>query len=105
MPWKPSGPNQRQPRALVVGLRHIVKDPKANVAQRLRACELLATIAGFIEARIGINAQVREALESTATRSPARAENINRLKQLLGSAREQKPGEGLPDAAASSLRQ
>ena len=49
MSWKLSGLKQRQPRALVVGLRRIVKDPKASVRQRLRACELLAIIAGYIE--------------------------------------------------------
>jgi hypothetical protein len=52
MSWKPSGLRQRQPRALVVGLRRIVKDPKASVRQRLRACELLALIGGYI---VGFN--------------------------------------------------
>jgi len=101
MPWKPSGLNQRQPRALVVGLRRIAKDPKATVGQRLRACELLATIAGFIEARTASKEQV----EPTTARSPARAANVNRLRMLLGTSRDEKSTEGLPDAPASPLRQ
>ena len=40
---------KRQPRALVVGLRRIVKDPKATVAQRLEACRILAVIEGYID--------------------------------------------------------
>jgi hypothetical protein len=42
---------KRQPRALVVALRRIAKDPRATVTQRLRACELQAIIAGYIEGR------------------------------------------------------
>jgi hypothetical protein len=34
MSWKPSGLKQRQPRALVVGLRRIVKDPRRRVFGR-----------------------------------------------------------------------
>ena len=40
---------RRQPRALVIGLRRIVKDPKASVAQRLEACKLLAIVEGYID--------------------------------------------------------
>jgi hypothetical protein len=37
MSWKPSGPKDRQPRALVVGLRRIVKDSRRVFG---RGCEL-----------------------------------------------------------------
>ena len=49
MTRKPPGPRQRQPRSLIVALRKIAKDPNATLKQRLRACELQAIIAGYIE--------------------------------------------------------
>jgi hypothetical protein len=94
-------PSYRQPRALVVALRRIAKDPKATVGQWLRACELLAPIAGFIEVRTASDRRV----EPRAALSPARAANLNRLRMLLETSRDEKSTERSPDASASSLRQ
>jgi hypothetical protein len=82
MSWKPSGLKQRQPRALVVGLRRIVKDPKASVRQRLRACELLAIIAGYIEGHSQPDAETEKRLKSTALRPTTSRSNSDSLSSL-----------------------
>jgi hypothetical protein len=82
MPWKPSGLKQRQPRALVVGLRRIVKDPEASVRQRLRACELLAVIAGYIEGHSQSEAETAKGLKGRALPPIASRGNSNSLSSL-----------------------
>jgi hypothetical protein len=82
MTWKPSGPKERQPRALVVGLRRIVKDPKASVRQRLRACELLAIIAGYIEGHSQPGAETAKGLKGRALLPTASHDNSNSLSRL-----------------------
>jgi hypothetical protein len=82
MSWKPSGLEQRQPRALVVGLRRIVKDPKASVRQRLRACELLAIIAGYVEGRSLAEAETGKGLKGRALPPTASRGNSNSLSSL-----------------------
>jgi hypothetical protein len=69
---------------------HCVKDPKAAVAQRLRACELQAIIGGFNggqnvgrnESKSGSSRNGQE----TPSRQVANAANINRLRELLKAA-------------------
>ena len=82
MTWQPSGPKERQPRALVVGLRRIVKDPEASVRQRLRACELLAIIAGYIEGRNQAEAEAAKGLKGKALPPIASRGNGNSLSSL-----------------------
>ena len=82
MSWKPSGLKERQPRALVVGLRRIVKDPKASVRQRLRACELLAIIAGYIEGPNQPEAETAKGLKGRALARTASRSNSNGLSHL-----------------------
>ena len=82
MTWQPSGPRQGQPRALVVGLRRIVKDPKASVRQRLRACELLAIIAGYIEGHSQSEAETGKGLKGKIPSPAARHGNSNSLSSL-----------------------
>jgi hypothetical protein len=82
MSWKPSGLRQRQPRALVVGLRRIVKDPKASVRQRLRACEILAIIAGYTEGLNQPEAETAKALKGRALPPSANRGNSNGLSSL-----------------------
>ena len=82
MTWQPSGPKERQPRALVVGLRRIVKDPEATVRQRLRACELLAIIAGYIEGSSQTEAEVGKGLKGRALPPIASRGNSNSLSSL-----------------------
>jgi hypothetical protein len=83
MSWQPSGPKERQPRALVVGLRRIVKDPKASVRQRLRACELLAIIAGYIEGHSQPGAETPKGLKSRALPTSVSCGNSNSLSRLV----------------------
>ena len=82
MTWQPSGPKERQPRALVVGLRRIVKDPEASVRQRLRACELLAIIAGYIDGRNQPEAETGKGLKGRALPPTASCGNSNSLSSL-----------------------
>jgi hypothetical protein len=82
MTWQPSGPKQRQPRALVVGLRRIVKDPKASVRQRLRACELLAIIAGYIEGDSQSEGETAKGLRGRVVPSTASRGSTNSLSSL-----------------------
>ena len=87
MTWQPSGPTERQPRALVVGLRRIVKDPKASVRQRLRACEPLAIIAEYIEGRSQAEAEAGKGLRGRAlppTASRGNSKSISSLAELVG---------------------
>jgi hypothetical protein len=86
--WKPSGLRERQPRALVVGLRRIVKDPKASVRQRLRACELLAIIAGYIEGPNQPGAERLRGLKGRALPPTASRGNSNTLSSLAELARK-----------------
>jgi hypothetical protein len=88
MSWKPSGLEQRQPRALVVGLRRIVKDPKASVRQRLRACELLAIIAGYIEGHSQPEGETVKRLKGAALPPTASRGNSNGLSRLAELARK-----------------
>jgi hypothetical protein len=81
---------KRQPRALVVGLRRVVKDPKATVAQRLEACRILAIVEGFIEDhgkdRVQSEAKTSRTPQTT-TPPPTNPQNAIRLRELLESAR------------------
>jgi hypothetical protein len=88
MSWKPSGPKERQPRALVLGLRRIVKDPKASVRQRLRACELLAIIAGYIEGHSQPDTGTAKGLKGRALPPAASRGNSNSLSRLAELARK-----------------
>ena len=81
MTWQSSGPKERQPRALIVGLRRIVKDPKASVRQRLRACELLAIIAGYIEGH-SQSERTAKGLKGSAVPPTASRSNSNSLSSL-----------------------
>lgn len=89
MSWRPSGPRQRQPRALVVGLRRILKDPKANVRQRLRACEILATIAGYIGGFNSPKAETGKWVKGGPLSSTANPDNSNGLNHLIECADKQ----------------
>ena len=79
---------KRQPRALVVGLRRVVKDPRATVAQRLEACKLLAIVEGYIphdsQHRNRTKGEMAEEAVTGPDRSPASSVNVNRLKELAG---------------------
>jgi hypothetical protein len=77
---------RRQPRALVLGLRKIIKDPSASVAERLRACELLAIVEGFTERPSRTRGRTRgttnKAQDSPGPVSSNPANTI-RMRQLL----------------------
>jgi hypothetical protein len=88
MSWKPSGPKERQPRALVVGLRCILKDPNASVRQRLRACELLAIIAGYIESHSQSKAETGKGLKGRVPPRTGSGGNSNGLSRLAELARK-----------------
>ncbi len=77
---------KRQPRALVLGLRRIIKDPGATVAERLRACELLAIVEGFGAKRSRTEGATRD--YANKAQNPARPistnpENVNKIRELL----------------------
>ena len=78
---------KRQPRALVVGLRGVVKHPKATVAQRLRACDLLAIIDGYIEARAqgrtSTKAETANEMKKAHSQRPMSSANSEELRELL----------------------
>ena len=83
----------RTHQTLRVGLRRIIRDPKASIRTRLQAIRLLIDVEG---------------LSTSAKNRPASVKNgsnSKKLKQLLAMTREQKPEEGLPDAPTSALRQ
>jgi hypothetical protein len=100
---------KRQPRALVVGLRRVVKDPRATVAQRLEACKLLAIVEGYIEGCPQGHAQGEPEMATTAKDARVRpsmsAENANRLRELLDAERNEKPETGLLGAQSAELQQ
>jgi len=102
MTWKPPGPKQRQPRSLIVALRKIAKDPKANVKERLRACELQAIIAGYIAANNTIDAAVSEDSNNKFVEGRQTSANTMRLRQLLDQIELEKQQKGLPDARVGS---
>jgi hypothetical protein len=82
-----------QPRALVVALRRIAKDPKATVKQRLRACELQAIIAGYTRGHNRANSAVPEnedAKPLPGGQSPRNSPNLKRL--LLREEEDRKKG-------------
>jgi hypothetical protein len=75
---------KRQPRALVIGLRCIVKDPNATVAERLEACRLLAVVEGYIQGRPKERARDTEKrTQDSAPHPPMSPQNANRLRELL----------------------
>jgi hypothetical protein len=78
---------KRQPRALVVGLRRVVKDPRATVAQRLKACELLAIIEGYVDGRPSERNLMESPNGGNAQNPPSRQctspANQRRLRELL----------------------
>src|SRR5437773_1283713 len=96
---------KRQPRALVIGLRSVVKDPKATVTQRFEACKLLAIVEGYIPSHprghIQPETETMGKAQDVSSRPPMSAKNLNRLIELFGTNRKEKPEEGLPGAPAS----
>jgi hypothetical protein len=78
---------KRQPRSLVVGLRRVVKDPRATVAQRLEACRLLAIVEGYIQSppqeRIQIQAETAKEPQNISSHPAASTETTSRLRRLL----------------------
>jgi hypothetical protein len=78
---------KRQPRALVVGLRRVVKDPCATVAERLEACKLLAIVEGYLPSGRGPRpGRIRDAEKKPQGMPELRvtnAANANRLRELL----------------------
>jgi hypothetical protein len=82
----------RTHQTLRVGLRKIIRDPRASIRTRLQAIRLLMDVEGLPT--------------STKNRPALIAKNgatSKKLRELLELAREQKPQEGLPDASASAL--
>jgi len=102
MSWKAAGPRQRQPRALIVALRKIAKDPKAKVKERLRACELQAIIAGYIAGNNTGNAAVPENGNDKVAPGRQISANTLRLRQLLDQIEAERQQKGLPDARVGS---
>jgi hypothetical protein len=83
----------RTHQTLRVGLRRIIRDPKASIRTRLQAIRLLIDVEGLTTSTKNMPASVKN------------GSNGKKLKQLLAMARDQKPEEGLPDASGSALRQ
>ena len=100
---------KRQPRALVVGLRRVVKDPRATVAQRLEACKLLAIVEGYIPSHprdhIQVETETMGKAQDVSSRWPVGAKNANRLRELLDVVRNEKPETGLLGSWPSELQQ
>jgi hypothetical protein len=74
-----------------------VKDPKATVAQRLRACELLAIIEGYVDARpqerTATKAETANAMNKAppqGSMSSAKVENLRELFEIMRSEDEAK---------------
>ena len=82
----------RQPRALVVALRRIAKDPKATVKQRLRACELQAIIAGYIEGHKESDADVPQHANADVKSGIGSFPTSKRLRDLLDRMRQEESG-------------
>jgi hypothetical protein len=64
-----------------------VKDPKASVRQRLRACELLAIIAGYIAGHNQPDAETAKGLKGRAlppTASRGNSNSLSSLAELVG---------------------
>ena len=77
---------KRQPRALVLGLRRIIRDPGATVTERLRACELLAIVEGFgdqSQRRTGGTRATSTKAEKTPQPAVTNPANAIRLRELL----------------------
>jgi hypothetical protein len=95
---------KRQPRALVVGLRRVVKDSRATVAQRLKACELLAIIEGYVEGRASernaVEAERERIPQNVTSRPPTSPANARRLRELANEMRIQEPGMVSPGEVA-----
>jgi len=89
---------KRQPRALVVGLRGVVKDPKATVTQRLRACELLAIIEGYFDARpqerTATKAETANEMKKTPSQTPRSSAKVGNLRELFESMRSEDEARG-----------
>jgi hypothetical protein len=83
----------RTHQTLRIGLRKIIRDPRASVRTRLQAIRLLIDVEGLRTSTKNMPASVKN------------GSNSKKLKQLLAMTREQKPEEGLPDASGSALRQ
>jgi hypothetical protein len=85
---------KRQPRALVIGLRRVIKDSRATVAQRLEACKLLARIEGYNNDHSQEHNRAEpssyEVGLNTDKPIPVSAENSKKLKQLLEKVRDEK---------------
>jgi hypothetical protein len=84
-----------------VALRNIAKDPKATVKQRLRACELQAIIAGYIEDRARAEAE----LAADTKIASERPRMSSRLMELIDRERREEAEKGSPDAQGPGLRQ
>ena len=78
---------KRQPRALVIGLRRVMKDPKATVAQRLEARKQLAILEGYIEGqprgRAQADTDATAAMSGASLPSLERCGNARKLRELL----------------------
>jgi hypothetical protein len=84
----------RTHQTLRIGLRKIIRDPRASIRTRLQAVRLLMDVEGL--------------LASTKNKPASIAKNgatSKKLKELFARVREQEPQEGLPDVPDSSLRQ
>ena len=86
----------RQPRSLIVALRKIAKDPKATVTQRLRACELQAIIAGYIDGQIEGYTEPKQERRRDTNAEPTQRINScpksNDLRDLLDEMRQEESG-------------
>jgi hypothetical protein len=87
-----------QPRALVVALRKIAKDPKATVTQRLRACELQAIIAGYIEGHKESDANVPQQTNGNLKSGTRSFPTSKRLRDLIDKMQQEESGGGSPGA-------
>jgi hypothetical protein len=79
---------------LRIGLRKIIRDPRASVRTRLQAIRLLMGVEG-----LSIHAKSKP---SPAAKNGATSK---KLRELFASIQEQKPQEVLPGAPSASLRQ
>jgi hypothetical protein len=84
-----------------VALRRIAKDPNATVKQRLRACELQAIIASYIEGHNTPNATVPENRNAKPVIEIQTSPNDLKLRRLLGPCEAEDRRTGLPDAHGS----
>jgi hypothetical protein len=77
---------KHQSRTLLLALRRIAKDPDATVAERLRACELLAMVEGFNtrlnRTKSGTRGSVNKTQNAVRPISTS-PENVNRMRELL----------------------